>query len=251
MSLAKSSNISLDHTACESKKQCIFLGLFPDGKPSGQFSSISSSDFERIGNQGYILHIDSNGVVISAKEITGLFYGCKTLSQIAMERTVLPGIHIRDWPTLEYRGIQQDIARGQIPAMETFERLTDVLAESKMNILSLYIENAFLFESHPDLAPSEALTPQQGRQLFEYAAKQHIDVPVVFQALGHSSHILTKPGYEHYSSGPCNTKACTITFDIRNPRTITLINELIDDVCKTFTAKYLKVDVQKTANLIG
>lgn len=242
--LAKGSDVSLAFQAGGPDDQCILLGLAPDGKPCKELHGVSAADLEEVGTQGYAMHIDGRGVTIAARGIEGLFYGGKTLSQIATDRTNLPGVHIRDWPCLPYRGIQQDICRGQMPTMDTFKRLADVAADVKMNILELYIEHTFKFKSHPDISPPEGMSPEEGRELFEYAARQHIDVHTLFQVLGHAHHILSKPEYQHLSSGPCgNRAACTLTYDIRKPETIAFIKELIDELCETFPGKYINVDI--------
>lgn len=195
---------------------------------------------------GYELSIGADGspaIDLRAKDVEGLRYGIRTLAQVATDRAILPGMRIRDWPALPYRGLMQDISRGQVPKPETLHRLADVLAEAKMNVLELYIEHAFRFPSHPDIAPPEALTAEEGAALFNYAATLGIEVHPMLQVLGHSYHVLKLPQYEHLRIGPSEKAPWIMTFDIRNPEAVGLVNDLVDDVCTTFPGTFLSVDI--------
>jgi hypothetical protein len=50
----------------------IVLGLFPDGKPSGAAHGISAADLAGLGEQGYVIHIDAQGVSAAATAPAGL-----------------------------------------------------------------------------------------------------------------------------------------------------------------------------------
>ena len=131
----------------------------------------------------------------------------------------LPGIVIRDWPSLKYRGGHEDISRGQVPTLDTLKRLTRVLAEGKANMLELYIEHLFKWKKYPDIAPPEAISPEEGHELFDYAAGYGIEVHPMLQVLGHSYGILNLPQYQHYRVSPCEKAPWVMTFDIRKPET--------------------------------
>ena len=130
-------------------------------------------DIKKLGDQGYILHIDKSGITIASRTIEGLSYGATTLSQIAAGRSMLPAIHICDWPSMKYRGVEQDICRGQVPTMATFKRLTDVIVDAKMNMMQLYMEHTFKWKSHPDISPPEGISPQEAREISGYASERH------------------------------------------------------------------------------
>lgn len=192
----------------------------------------------------YRLRIDEDGVNLAATDAAGLDWGMTTLLQIARTNKTLPSLTIEDSPALKYRGVQHDISRGQIPTMATFRKLADVLAEAKMNVLELYIEHVYQFPSHPDIAPPDALTPEEARELFDYAAAKHLDVHALFQVLGHAGNILNKPQYAQFNIGPCVGDApCTATFDIRKPEAVAFVCELVDDICKALPGEYLNIDI--------
>ena len=82
----------------------IVLGVFPDGKPAAGFPKATAADLRDLGEQGYWLSVDQDGIVAAATGKLGLYYAVSTIGQIATDRTKLPGLVIRDWPSLQYRG---------------------------------------------------------------------------------------------------------------------------------------------------
>ena len=115
-------------------KGCISLVLCPPELPPSGLKSLSREDLSGLGEQGYCLRVDPSGVIAGATTELGLYYAARTLAQLANGRTGLPGMVIRDWPSLRYRGFQYDISRGQMPKLESLKRLAAVSAEAKMNM---------------------------------------------------------------------------------------------------------------------
>ncbi len=221
----------------------IRLGIFPDGSPRATLPGITEADLEALGSEGYALHVDASGVSLAARDWPGLHHGTVTLAQLITDRTTLPGLHLRDWPEIRYRGVQEDISRGQMPTPDTLARLTDVLSEAHCNVLELYIEDVFKFESHPDISPPEGMTPAEARALFSYAADQHIEIHPLFQVLGHSFNILSKPQFQHLRVGPCEKQPWIMTFDVRKPEAVAFVNDMVDELCAAFPGEILNVDI--------
>ncbi len=68
-----------------------------------------------IGDQGYLLFADSQHLIVAANTGQGLFYGVQTLRQLLRKqdgKLICPAVSIRDWPTMAWRGVQDDISRG-------------------------------------------------------------------------------------------------------------------------------------------
>jgi hexosaminidase len=84
--------------------------------------SLTAQDLAGLGEQGYYLRLDRSGITAAAATEQGLYYATRTLAQIAAGRSRLPGMIIRDWPSLRYRGFQYDISRGQMPTLEPFQQ---------------------------------------------------------------------------------------------------------------------------------
>lgn len=230
------SGVSLGLTTRRGPEGCVTLGLFSNGAPSPDLSGITASELQGLGSQGYVVHIDSAGVAAAATGAEGLFYASQTIAQIATDRTLLPGVHIRDWPSLAYRGVQYDVSRGQVPTAAALQRLADAIAAAKGNMLELYIEDVFQWKSHPDIPPPEAITAQEARALFGHAARRQVEVHPAFQGFGHWDKILAKPAYR-----PFGVSGSTI--DIRKPAAVALVREMVDELCAAFPGKFFNVDI--------
>ena len=220
----------------------ILLGVFPDGKLSAKLRGIGEAELKDLGPEGYVLHIDSKGISAAAASPTGLRYATRTLAQLAADRVTLPGLHIRDWPAMKYRGAQQDVCRGQVPTVETIKRLTRVLAEAKMNILQFYIEHTYKFKAHPDSSPPEGYSPEDAREMFKYAANLDVELQPMFQVLGHAGTILSKPQFVKYAVRP-RDQIWTMTYDIRKPETVNFVLEMVKELQDTMPSKLFTVDV--------
>lgn len=221
----------------------INLGLFPNGQPPDGFPGITPTDLATLARQGYALHLGTGAAAVAAKDPAGLFYGALSLAQVASDRHMLPALHIRDWPSMTYRGAQQDITRGQVPTPASLMALSDMLVEAKMNIMELYIEAYFKFPSHPDVAPPESLSPAEGRAIFDHAAQSFLEVHPLLQVLGHSGDILNLPQYQSLAIRQVPGQPWSTTFDIRKQAAVDFVHQLVDDVCTAFPGKFLNVDI--------
>ncbi|MEO6133525.1 MAG: beta-N-acetylhexosaminidase, partial [Ginsengibacter sp.] len=75
-----------------------------------------------LGDEGYELEVNAEGVFIKANRPAGLFYGLKTLNQLLPKeiesRTLVPGkewkipfVNITDYPRFKWRGMMFDVSR--------------------------------------------------------------------------------------------------------------------------------------------
>ena len=155
---------------------------------------------QKLGEEGYLLLADSSKVIVSGGGGAGLYYGVQTLRQLIRPqggKVVCPGVQIRDWPALRWRGVHDDVSRGPIPTLEQLKREVKTLSEYKVNLFSLYMENVFDTQSEPLLPPAEGkLTAAEIKELVAYAQLYHVTVMPEQQAFGHLHHVLK---YERYS----------------------------------------------------
>ncbi len=241
--LSETSGVSLPLLAPPSTGPVIKITLV-DRFEQYPFPADGDADlFNKLGQQGYVLVVDTTGVTLMARGEAGIRYAVITLSQIATGRTLLPGMVIKDWPSLRYRGAQQDISRGQVPTTGTLKRLADVIAEAKMNQLELYIEHLYKYKAFPDIAPPEGLSPEEAQDLSAHAARMGVEVHPLLQVLGHSFGILNKPQYQHLRIGPCEKSPWIMTFDVRKPEAVQMITTMIDELCEVFPGELFNVDI--------
>ncbi len=235
--LSKRSGIKLNIIKGSNEARSISLVLCKNGRVPYGITSVMAADLKALGEEGYYLRVDSDGITAAALTETGLYYATRTIAQMATDRTWIPGIVIRDWPSLRYRGFQYDVSRGQMPKIETLQRLASITAEAKMNMYELYIEDQFTWMRYPDIAPPEAITAQDARKLFNMADRYHMEVHPMMQTFGHFYIIGLKPPYRKFMIPDGGT------VDIRKPESVAFVLDLINEICDAFPGKFITVDI--------
>ena len=99
---------------------------------------------ERLGREGYLLEVGTEGILLQAADPAGLFYGVQTLRQLlpaAIEGAggaarepawTVPCVSVEDRPRFAWRGALLDCARHFFPK-EFVLRWIDILAMHKLN----------------------------------------------------------------------------------------------------------------------
>jgi len=203
---------------------------------------------DSIGDQGYLLFSDKLHLIVAANTGQGLFYGVQTLRQLLHVddgQLLCPAVSIRDWPSLAWRGVQDDISRGPIPTQDFMERQIRTLAAYKVNLFALYMEHVFDFASQPLLAPKEAaLTPEEIKALVAYAKNLYVTILPEQQTFGHLHHMLK---YEIYSDVAERPHGHVLT--PTKERSYELIKEMYADLVPLFPGPFLHVGGDETLEL--
>lgn len=102
----------------------------------------------QIGKEGYILVASPKGVVITANEPAGLFYGMQTLLQLLpkeiesktsiTQNWTIPSVKIIDYPRFGWRGIMLDVSRNFFTKDEV-KLYIDQIARFKFNTLHWHL----------------------------------------------------------------------------------------------------------------
>jgi hexosaminidase len=104
----------------------------------------------RLGDEGYVVEVGSNGILISAAAPAGLFYGVQTLRQLlpaSIERPAasglarswaVPCVSVEDRPRFAWRGAMLDCSRHFFPK-EFVKRWIDILALHKLNVFHWHL----------------------------------------------------------------------------------------------------------------
>ncbi|MBM4160090.1 MAG: hypothetical protein FJ217_03225 [Ignavibacteria bacterium] len=190
--------------------------------------------------EGYILSVDAQGVVIVAESPRGRFYGVMTLLQMLEQdkrSLLLPGALIRDWPLQAIRGITDDLSRGQVSTMDNFKKIIRFLARYKLNVYSPYIEDIFVFQSHPLIGKGRGeLTAAEMKELDAYAKRFHVEVIPIFETLGHWENILILPRYVQYGEFPG-----AHTLNISDEAVYRMLDEMIGELSAAFSSPYFNM----------
>ena len=112
------------------------------GKGTSRVGTIEESLTDGIRPEGYRLTIADGKALIEASDPQGLRYGRITLEKF-MENAggdILPDMTVEDWPDFAYRAQMIDVARLFFP-IDDLRRLVDVLERSKINTLSLHLND--------------------------------------------------------------------------------------------------------------
>ena len=152
--------------------------------------------------QAYKLTINRNFIRMEATTATGLFYATQSLKQLYRYsflsnkgKIFIPCMTITDWPNFKIRAWQDDISRGPIVSMEYLKSLIPQMAECKLNAFSLYTEHTFKTKCHPDIAPADAFTAEEIKELEDFCRPYHIQIIGNQQCFGHFEEILCNPFY--------------------------------------------------------
>jgi hexosaminidase len=104
---------------------------------------LTLSDAEALGEEGYLLKITKDQVILSANRPAGLYYGVQTIRQMIQKDenyTYLPTGEIWDKPAYEYRGSMVDVARHFFTVDEV-KKYMDYMSFYKMNYLHLHLSD--------------------------------------------------------------------------------------------------------------
>jgi len=190
--------------------------------------------------EGYFLDVGPEGVAIIADSPRGRFYGVMSLIQM-IEREkksiVIPGVTIHDWPMQKIRGMTDDLSRGQVSTMENFRKIIRFLARYKLNVYSPYIEDIFVFKSHPLVGKGRGeLTAAQMKELDAYAQRYHVELIPIFETLGHWENILALPQYAGYAEFPG-----AHTVNISDEAVYKMLDEMIGELAAAFSSPYFNM----------
>lgn len=235
----KSASISLEKTLNRKEKN-IYLAKFGQAPALLKYLQKKAIHLpESIGEQGYLLLINGDGIFIGAHTDHGLFYGVQTLRQLlaANSGRALAGMQIIDWPDLPIRGITDDISRGQVSTPENFKTIIDFLAYYKLNYYLLMIEDVFQFKNYPSIGVNRgALSPEEVKILDAYARERFVELVPIFQTLGHHENLLLQPEFIHLAEFPG-----AHTLAINQPEVYEFLQTTIQEIAAAFSSRYFHI----------
>ncbi len=110
--------------------------------------NLNKAPVDKIGREGYVLESSSKGVIITANEPAGVYYGMQSLLQLLpkeIERKTavkgkwtIPGVKITDFPRFVWRGLMLDVSRNFF-TKEEVKVYIDQISRFKYNTLHLHL----------------------------------------------------------------------------------------------------------------
>ncbi len=220
---------------------------------------------KKLGNEGYTIKIGSK-VEIAAPNATALFWGTRTILQIAEQRDgkSLPKGSIRDWSDYQLRGFMLDCGRKFIP-MHFLRDYVKLMAYYKMNTFQIHLnDNSFKQFFNNDWAKTQSafrleseyfpgLTARDGHytkkefiELQKLAESLHVEIIPEIDAPAHSlafTKYRPEIGSEEYGLDH---------LDIFKPQTYAFIDSLYDEYLKgdepVFRGKRVHVGTDEYSN---
>jgi hexosaminidase len=165
---------------------------------------------QQLGEEGYIIDVTNEGVVLKSATETGLFYAVQTLRQMMpdaieqgkltdAEEIMLRQVHIEDAPKFSWRGTMVDVARSFFD-LEYLKNHVDRMALYKLNRLHLHLTDdqgwRIEIKSKPALTEigskgsvtdgqSGYLTQEEYKELQDYALARNIVIIPEIDMPGH------------------------------------------------------------------
>jgi hypothetical protein len=229
----------------------ISLGRLADRGLRSYLESQGVKAGDELGSQGYVIRATDSGVLVAGRTAQGLFYGVQTLRQLLRpvgpggKVLAMPALVVRDWPSMEWRGVSDDISRGPIPTVDYLKMQIRTLSEYKINLLGFNMEHVFDFQTQSLVSPqAAALTPAEIKELVEYASKYYITLLPEQQAFGHLHQFLK---YEIYSDLAETPHGHVLT--PTNPKTYDFIRQVYGEVVPLFPGLFFHIGSDETFEL--
>jgi hexosaminidase len=198
--------------------------------------------------EGYAIVPTRKGTAVVADTPAGIFYGVQTVKQLIQGRgteATLQAARIRDWPAMRYRGISDDLSRGPLPTLDFQKREIRTLAAYKLNVYSPYFENTLQYRSNPVPGLNGgSVTPEEARELVEYARSYHVMIIPEQEAFGHLHHVLKFEEYAALAETPMGNVLAP-----GQPGSLDLIAQWFKEIATIFPAPFLHIGADETADL--
>ena len=201
-----------------------------------------------IGDQGYVLDVEPESIVLAGKDGSGLFYGAQTLRQLVVpvgQETRILGVQVRDWPALEYRGTQVDMSRGPVPKLSYLKKIVRTIAQFKMNQLYMYMEDSFRLQGQPLWGIlSDTLTRSDWNKLVAYAARYHVEIVPATEACGHLHKVLRFEQYTNLAERPHGYVLAP-----QDPHELDFLNKMYEQMLPVFPSSIYNIGCDETFEL--
>ncbi|AKD05377.1 beta-N-acetylhexosaminidase [Pontibacter korlensis] len=224
--------------------------------------------------EGYRLHVQRKGIIITYKKPQGAFYAIKTLQQLVNPVTGrVPRLLIEDQPRFAYRGVMLDVSRHFFP-LEFIKKYVDALAFYKINTLHLHLTDdqgwRIEIKKYPKLQETAAFreqtlighlkdtpqvfdgkryggyyTQQELRDLVKYAESRFVTIVPEIELPGHAQAALA--AYPELGCIPDTTYSVGTRWgiyqDIYCPSeaTFNFLEEVLSEVIDIFPGKYIHI----------
>ncbi len=216
--------------------------------------------------EGYRLDISSEGILISAKGPAGVFYGCVTLRQLAMENSgSIQAMLIADEPRFSWRGSMLDTSRNFF-SVAFLKKYIDLLAFHKLNRFHWHLTDdqgwRIEIDRYPELTKIGSwrgdrrihgevrrnggfYSKADVREILEYCRERHIVVVPEIEMPGHAMAALAAfPGLSCTGGSFEVEDRFGIFEDVYcagNDETFVFMKNVLEEVCDLFPGPWVHI----------
>ena len=222
--------------------------------------------------EGYLLTVNNEGVIITAPQEKGVFYGLQTLAQmIDNQNGTVPFAQIKDYPRYGYRGAMLDVCRHIFP-MEFIKQYIDLLAQYKINTFHWHLSDdqgwrieikkyPLLTEigskrkctliaktkTYDDIPYGGYYTQEEAKEIVAYAASKYITVIPEIEFPGHATAALA--AYPELACGDnpgpfevsCHWDVHKEVFCPGKEATFKFAEGVLDEIIEIFPSEYIHI----------
>ncbi len=198
--------------------------------------------------EGYAISPDGHGIALTAAGSAGIFYALQTVKQLVTgygANAVLHTVKVRDWPAMQYRGLQDDLSRGPVTTLEFQKKLIRTIAAYKVNLYSPYFEHTMEYASNPLLAPpGGGISAADAQQLVAYAKQYHVTVVPEQEAFGHLHNALLWEQYQPLAETPHGAVLAP-----GQAGSVALIQQEFTELAALYPGPFLHIGADETVDL--
>lgn len=232
----------------------IAYSVEPESSSSGKIFLELVKD-EDIPQEGYILEVSPQRILLQASTEAGIFYGKEALLQLArFGKGSIPSCRITDHPRYKWRGFMLDESRHFF-GKEKVKQYLDIMASLHLNVFHWHLtdEPGWRIEIkrypklttegavgnwHDPSAPASFYTQEEIKEIVAYASQRHIMVVPEFDMPGHATAVCRsypeisgggKGKWEHFTFHPCKEE----TFEF--------ISHVLDEMVGLFPSPYIHI----------
>ncbi len=178
----------------------------------------------RVDPEGYIIHVGRRELILRGGSRTGIFWGEQTLRQMFSSGSRTVSSRIMDDPALSWRGLHLDLS-GATPSFASLVLLLDQMSQYKMNTVIMEYQDRLVYDGHPRLSRSGALTSSQLQRVLDFANDRHLQVIPLVPTVGRTGYILRHQEYRKLGE-----KGSLQQVQLGNPAVLDLMKQILDQV---------------------
>lgn len=226
----------------------ILIGLLDNRKTQAALKAVDFAAPAALNDEGYVLVVEPNKIIVAGKTEAGTFYGLQTLKQLIRgesQNAFVQGARIVDFPTMRYRAFSDDVSRGLVPTVDFVKRQIRTFAMYKMNMHSLYMEHTFRSAKHPIFATEEgSFTPEELREIVAYAKNYHVEIVPQQQTFGHLHKVLKFEKYNELSEVAYGDMIAP-----GDEKGLQLVADLYQEIDQIFPSQFFHIGADETFEL--